>query len=50
MRRKITELENRVLSLRRKYFIVAIAIAIMVVFTPFALAEGTDPLQAINNL
>ena len=50
MRRKITELEKRTLSLRRKYFIVAIAIAIMVVFTPFALAEGTDPLQAINNL
>ena len=50
MRRKITELENRVLSLRRKYFILAIAIAMMIIFTPFALAEGTDPLQAINNL
>lgn len=50
MKRKTTELENRVLSLRRKYFIMAIAIAMMIIFTPFALAEGTDPLQAINNL
>ena len=50
MRRKITELENRTLSLRRKYFIMALTIAMMIIFTPFALAEGTDPLQAINNL
>ena len=50
MRRKITELENRVLSLRRKYFIMALTLAMMIIFTPFALAEGTDPLQAINNL
>ena len=50
MRRKITELENRALSLRRKYFIMALTLAMMIIFTPFALAEGTDPLQAINNL
>ena len=50
MRRKITELENRTLSLRRKYFIMTLTIAMMIIFTPFALAEGTDPLQAINNL
>ena len=50
MRRKITELENRVLSLRRKYFIMGLTLAMMIIFTPFALAEGTDPLQAINNL
>ena len=50
MKRKITDLETRVLSIRRKYFIMAIAIAMMMIFTPFALAEGTDPLQAINNL
>ena len=50
MRRKITELEKRTLSLRRKYFIMGLAIAMMIILTPFALAEGTDPLQAINNL
>ena len=50
MKRKITELEKRTLSLRRKYFIMTLTIAMMIIFTPFALAEGTDPLQAINNL
>ena len=50
MKRKITDLENRVVSLRRKYFIMALTLAMMIIFTPFALAEGTDPLQAINNL
>ena len=50
MRRKITELENRVVSLRRKYCIMGLTLAMMIIFTPFALAEGTDPLQAINNL
>ena len=50
MKRKITDLENRVVSLRRKYFIMALTIAMMIIFTPFTLAEGTDPLQAINNL
>ena len=50
MKRKITELEKRTLSLRRKYFITALTIAMMIIFTLFALAEGTDPLQAINNL
>ena len=50
MRKKITELEKRMLSIRRKYFIMALTLAMMIIFTPFALAEGTDPLQAINNL
>ena len=50
MKRKITELEKRTLSLRRKYFIMMLTLAMMIIFTPFALAEGTDPLQAINNL
>ena len=50
MRRKITELEKRTLSLRRKYFTIGLTLAMMIIFTPFALAEGTDPLQAINNL
>ena len=39
MKRKITDLENRALSLRRKYFIMALTIAMMIIFTPFALAE-----------
>lgn len=47
---KITELERRKIRLRKNYFIAALTAALMITFAPFALAEGTDPLAAINNL
>lgn len=47
---KITELERRKIRLRKNYFIAALTAALMLAFAPFALAEGTDPLAAINNL
>ena len=46
----LTELERRKIRLRKKYFTIAITFALITVFAPFALAEGTDPLAAINNL
>ena len=47
---KITELERRKIKVRKNYFVVTLTIALITAFTPFALAEETDPLAAINNL
>ena len=45
----LTELERRK-SAKKNYFIAALTAALLLAFAPFALAEGTDPLAAINNL
>lgn len=47
---KITELEKRKIKVRKNYFVIALTFALITAFAPFALAEGTDPLAAINNL
>ena len=47
---KITELERRKIRLRKNYFVIALTFALITAFAPLALAEGTDPLAAINNL
>lgn len=46
---KLTELERRKVA-KKNYFIATLTVALMITFAPFALAEGTDPLAAINNL
>ena len=46
---KLTELERRKVA-KKNYFIAALTAALMLAFAPFALAEGTDALAAINNL
>ena len=48
--KKMTELERRKIKIRKNYFAVTLTIALVIAFAPFALAEGTDPLAAINNL
>ena len=47
---KITELEKRKIKVRKNYFVIALTFALITAFAPFALAEGADPLAAINNL
>ena len=46
----LTELEKRKIRLRKNYFTIALTFALITAFAPFTLAEGTDPLAAINNL